>query len=190
MPELRASKRRTVLKTIGVGVITGGVVTGAAAAGGHTLAEELNTVREATRKYRNVDVARADGYGFFGIVYEHLGEYLVNFDDAGELEHTDPPALLFYAPTEDVEDGEDVTDSTIVLAGVEWLVSGRHEEAPADIFDDERSARDLKITEEEGWHSAPSPELSFTGPHAWVHRANPNGVFARDHPIMNKRLTD
>jgi hypothetical protein len=144
---------------------------------------------------RDVDVAQADGYGFFGIVpragivYENLIDYLVDFVDTGDLDHTDPPALLFYVPSEDVEDQDDVDDSTIVLAGVEWLVSGRHEEAPANIVDDENSARALKVTEEEGWHPAPDPNLNFTGLHAWVHMANPNGMFARDHPIMIKRLT-
>jgi hypothetical protein len=167
---------------------------GTAAAGGHTLAEELNTVREATRKYRDVNVAKDDGYGFFeivphaGIVYANL-DHLVDFDDAGDLEHTDPPTLLFYAPSEDVGDKDDVDESTIVLAGVEWLVSGRHEDFDADIFDDENSARNLKVTEEDGWHVAPGG-LPFTGLHAWVHLANPNGVFARDHPIMIERLTD
>lgn len=188
--------RRTVLKASGVAAAGSLAVVGTAAAGGHTFAEELNTVREATRKYRDVDVAKADGYGFFGIVphagivYENLAEYLVDFADAGDLEHTDPPALLFYAPSEDIEDQDDVDESTIVLAGVEWLVSGRHEQAPANIFSDEDAHRRLKVTEEEGWHPAPDPNLTFTGLHAWVHMANPNGVFARDHPIIVKRLTD
>lgn len=192
----RITDRRTVLRTISAGIIGSMAFSGTAAAGGHTLAEELNAVREATRKYRDVDVANADGYDFFGIiphagiVYENLEEHMVEFADADDLDHTDPPALLFYAPTEDVEDEPDVNDSTIVLAGVEWLVSGRHEEAPANIFDDENSARALQVTEEAGWHPAPSPELKFTGLHAWVHMANPNGVFARDHSVMIERLTD
>lgn len=198
--ELRMIKtrqtRRTVLKTIIAGTIGSLAFAGTTAAGGHTLARELNTVRDATKKYRDVDVAEADDYEFFGIVphagivYENLADYLVDFDNAGDLEHTDPPALLFYAPTEDVEDEADVDESTIVLAGVEWLISGRHEDAPANIFDDENSARALKVTEEEGWHPAPDPNLNFTGLHAWVHMANPNGVFAQNHPIMIERLTD
>lgn len=196
MTLLRPTNRRKVLRTIGAGLVGSTAFIGTAAAGGHIFAEELNTVRAATRKYRDVDVAKADGYGFFGIVphagivYENLEDYLVNFTDAGDLEHTDPPALLFYAPSEDVEGEDDVDDSTIVLAGVEWLVSGRHEDAPTDIFDDENSHRNLKVPEEEGWHPAPDPNLNFTGLHAWVHMANPNGMFARDHPIMIKRLTD
>lgn len=196
MTKPQLTTRRTILKTIGVGLGGSTAFIGTTVAGDHTLAKELNTVRKSTRKYRDVEVAKADGYGFFGIVphagivYENLEEYLVGFDDAEDLEHTDPPALLFYAPTEDVEDEDDVDASTVVLAGVEWLVSGRHEEAPADIFDDEDSARDLKVTEEAGWHPAPNPQLDFTGLHAWIHRANPNGVFARNHPIMVERLAD
>lgn len=191
----RLTDRRTVLKTIGAGLAGGTALVGTTAAGGQRLARELTAVRHATRKYRDVAVAKADGYGFFGIVphagivYENLGDHLVDFDDAGALEHTDPPALLFYAPTEAVENEGDVDGSTIVLAGVEWLVAGRHEEAPADLFDDEGSARHVQVTEEEGWHPAPSEELDFTGLHAWVHLANPNGVFARDHPLMIERLT-
>ncbi|WP_396610793.1 hypothetical protein ACH9L7_11220 [Haloferax sp. S1W] len=196
MAKPRFTNRRTVLKTVGAGIVGSMAAVGTTAAGGHTFARQLNTVRKSTRKYRDVDVAKADGYGFFGIVphagivYENLSDYLVDFDDAGDLQHTDPPALLFYAPSEDVEDQDDVDDSNIILAGVEWLVSGRHEQAPANIFDDENSARALKVTEEEGWHPAPDPNLNFTGLHAWVHMANPKGVFTRDHPIMIERLTD
>lgn len=195
MVKPRLINRRTVLKTIGAGAVGSMAAVETVAADGHTFADQLTTVREATRKYRDVDAAKADGYGFFGIVphagivYENLGAHMVDFDDAEDLEHTDPPALLFYAPSEHVEDQNEVDDSTIVLAGVEWLVAGRHEEAPANIFDDEHSARALKVTEEEGWHPAPSSELNFTGLHAWVHLANPNGVFARDHPLMIERLT-
>lgn len=195
MTNQRRTNRRTVLKTIGVGMIGSMVSVGTATAGNDTFAQELNTVREATWKYR--DAAKAnEEYDFFGIVphagivYENLEEYLVDFDDAEDLEHTDPPALLFYAPTEAVEDEDDVNDSTIVLAGVEWLVSGRHEEAPANIFDDENSARELKVSEEAGWHPEPSGNFDFTGLHAWVHMANPNGVFAQNHPTMINRLTD
>lgn len=194
MPQPRPRNRRTVLRTIGAGVIGSIAAVGTAAAGGHTLADELNTVRDATRKYRDVDVAKADDYGFFEIV-PHAGivyinqDYLVPFEVFRDLEHTDPPTLLFYAPSEDVGDEEDVDESTIVLAGVEWLVTGRHENFDADIFNDEDSARNLKVTEEDGWHVAPGG-LPFTGLHAWIHMANPNGVFARDHPIMIERLTD
>lgn len=188
----RTSSRRSVLKTIGAGLATGGVFSGTAAAGGHTFAEELNTVRETTRKYRDVDVAEADGYNFFGVV-PHAGIVYENLEDnLGNLGLTDPPALLFYAPSEDIDVGDtaaDVEDTHLVLAGIEYLVEGRHGD-DQDIFDDENASRRLKVSEAEGWHPAPDPNLNVTGLHAWVHMANPNGVFARDHPVMIKRLRD
>lgn len=194
----RSTHRRTVLKTIGAGVAGSVAAAGTAAAGGDTLAEELNTVRESTRKYRDVDIAERDGYGFFGVV-PHAGVVYANpahiEPDWEDLRHTDPPALLFYAPSEalDADDTEEAVDeTTLVLAGVEWLVTPRITDPTfdPDIFSGE-AARELKTTEVEGWHPFPDPEgLDVTGLHAWVHLANPDGVFARDHPLMLERISD
>jgi hypothetical protein len=195
----RQIHRRTVLKTVGTGVIASVVSGGTVAAGGDSLAEELNTVRETTRKYRDVDVAERDGYGFFGVV-PHAGVVYANpahvESDVENLSHTDPPALLFYAPSEELDatdTEEDVDETSLVLAGVEWLVTPRVTDPTfdPDIFSDAEAARELKTTEVEGWHPFPDPNgPDVTGLHAWVHLANPNGVFARDHPLMLERISD
>lgn len=199
MMQPRHIRRRTVLKTIVSGVLAGTVFSGRAAAGANTFAAELNTVRERTRKFRDVDVAERDGYGFFAVV-PHAGVVYANPAHIGsvgdDLSHTDPPALLFYAPSEqlDADDTkEDVDETTLVLAGVEWLITPRITDPTfdPDIFSDEEAVRELKKTERDGWHPFPDPDgLDVTGLHAWVHLANPNGVFARDHPLMLQRIAD
>lgn len=194
--------RRTALKAIGAGLAGSTAISGFAAAGDHALAEELNTVREATRKYRDVEVAKDEGgYGFFGVI-PHAGVVYANPNEItteASIGHTDPPALLFYAPSEDLDADdteEDVDETTIVLAGVEWLITPRVTDPTfdPDIFSDDEAARELKVTETEGWHPFPTPPeeggLDVTGLHAWVHLANPNGIFARDHPLMLERISD
>lgn len=194
--------RRTVLKTIGAGVVGSTLSAGTTVAGGHTFAQELNTVREASRKYREVDVAKGEDYGFFGVV-PHAGVVYANPANIGNTGHTEDPALLFYAPSEDLNQGdseEDVDETTLVLAGIEYLVTpwssdpANDQAIDTDKFDDENAHRELKVSEEDGWHGFPiAPgkpgHLDVTGLHAWVHLANPNGVFARDHPLMLERLS-
>jgi hypothetical protein len=176
--------------------------TGTTVAGGHTFAAELDTVRDGTRPYRDVDVAKDDGdYVFFGVV-PHAGVVYANPANIGNTGHSDDPALLFYAPSEDLTQGdpEDVVDeTTLALAGIEYLVTPWSSDPatdPAidtDIFDDERANRELKVSEEDGWHGFPIPpgdpgHMDVTGLHAWVHLANPNGIFAVNHPIMLERI--
>lgn len=188
----RPSRRALIKATgsLGFGIATAGILASTAAARNHTFTHELNTVREATRKYRDLEVAKDDGYRFFGVVphagvvYEKLPENL------GKLGLTDQPTLLFYAPSEDLDPGdtqEVVERTNLVLAGIEKHVPGRHGN-DQNIFDDE-PARNLKVTEADGWHPSPTG-ANITGLHVWVHRANPAGVFAVNHPIMIKRLSE
>ncbi|MEF8851992.1 MAG: hypothetical protein V5A28_06195 [Haloarculaceae archaeon] len=74
-------------------------------------------------------------------------------------------------------------DDDLILSAAEWLVPGNQEDDPPDIFNDEESPRNLKVTEEEGWHF--ESEEGFTGLHAWVHRNNPAGVFHHTNPTID-----
>lgn len=182
MTEPIDTERRTVLRTIAAGLAAGGVFAGPAAAGDHALARELNTVRAATRKYRDVAAARADGYERLGVV-EPVGVVFNNADFMGNTGHTDPPANLFYAPNRSGE----TEDSDLVLAGIEYHVPGR-DAGDQDIFADEGASRRLEVTEAEGWHPNPFGG-EFTGLHVWPHLHNPEGVFALEHATIRERLT-
>lgn len=142
--------------SLGFGIATAGILASTAAAGNHTFAHELNTVREATRKYRDLDVAKDDGYRFFGVV-QHAGVVYEKLpENMGKLGLRDQPTSLFYAPSEDLDPGdtqEAVERTNLVLAGIEKHVPGRHGN-DQDIFDDENAARKLKVTEAEGWNPA------------------------------------
>lgn len=185
--------RRTALRatgSLGVGIATGSILVGNAAAGDHTFAHQLNTVRATTRKYRDIATAEASGYSFFavvdfvGVVYENLS------GNIGNTEQTEDPSLLFYAPTRgtDIEDEDDVENTNTILAGIEYHVKGDHGK-DQDIFADEEASRELKVTEAEGWHANPAGR-PITGLHVWAHLQNPDGVFAKQHPTIRDRLTE
>lgn len=186
--------RRTALKAtggLGLGIATGSILVGNAAAGDHTLAHQLKTVRATTRKYRDVDTAMADGYTRLGVL-PPVGVFFGDLDNIGNLGHTDPPSLLFYAPNQ----AGDTENEDLVLAGVEYhvYVDTDEEGNPVDphpnIFDDEEASRRLRTTESEGWHHNPDFAGGVWGLHAWVHLGNPEGVFAGPHPTIRRRMTD
>lgn len=180
--------RRSVLKAIGVGLVAAGGFSGPAAAGDDAFARQLDTVRAATRKYRDLDTAADDGYRFFG-VFDFVGVAFANFANVGNVGLTDPPSLLFYAPTRsaDITGEDDVTDANTILAGIEYHVAGR-DAGDQDMFDDELASRRLEVTEAQGWHPNPAG-ADITGLHVWVHLQNPAGVFATEHPTIRDRLT-
>lgn len=187
--------RRAALKAtgrLGIGIATGSVLATNAAAGNHKFAHQLNTVRAATRKYRDVDAAKADDYERL-FTFPPVGVIFGNQDYIGNLAHTDPPSLLFYAPNQAGETGNE----ELVLAGIEYHVfvadddeDGEPDDPSPDIFDEENASRELKVTEAEGWHYNPGFAGGVWGLHAWVHLGNPDGVFAGPHPTIRRRLTD
>lgn len=181
--------RRTALKatgSLGVGIATGSILTTPAAAEDHTFAHQLDTVRSFTRQYRDVATAEADGYEFFGVL-PPVGHIYANPGNIGNTGLTDPPSLLFYAPN----NGEGHPDeSDLILAGFEYHVAGDQSTDPPNIFDDESASRELQVTEEEGWHYSPIPDvLDVTGLHVWVHLQNPMGVFHRGHPTIERLVS-
>lgn len=185
--------RRTVLQTLGGGLLVGTVATPHVSAQGEDtsaddaeLSQQLNSVRAVTRKYRDIETARADGYAAVSPYVPGMGFHFADGPPFGtDLE--DPGVLVYftngsYNPAPG-EDHETCHDDDLILGAVEWLVRGDQEANPPDIFNDEDSQRDLKVTEEEGWHF--EDQEGFTGLHAWVHRNNPAGVFHHTNPNID-----
>lgn len=147
-------------------------------AGDVQLSEQLNAVRDVTRKYRDIEMARGDGYGAVSPYVPGMGFHFADGAPFGtDLE--DPGVLVYftngsYNPNPGEEHDPD-RDDDLILGATEWLVTGDQEDNPPNIFNDEASHRNLQVTEEEGWHFA--EEEGFTGLHAWIHRGNPAGVF-------------
>lgn len=180
----RLSKRRTVLKALGSGLIVSSMA-GPASARSDALARELNDVRKATRRYRDVSTARSDGYdGQISPYVPGMGFHFIDpariASDASEYVDVTNPPMLVYVPTGsytpdpgDVHDEE--RDDDLRLAAVEFA----HFETgvPGNYFSDETSTRSLKTMEAEGW--GPIPNTPLHALHVWVHRNNPDGVF---HP--------
>lgn len=179
------SSRRTVLKAIGGGLLIGAAAV-PASAGGDELSHQLDTVRCVTRKYRDIETARDDGYGAVSPYVPGMGFHFANGPPFGtKLE--DPGVLVYFTNgsynPDPGEQHDSNHDDDLILGAVEWLVPGDREDDPPDIFNDEDSQRNLKVTEEEGWHF--EEEEGFTGLHAWVHRGNPAGVFHHTNPNID-----
>lgn len=172
-----------MLKAIGVG-LTGSVAhVGSVSAGTDELAAELNTVRSLTREYRDLETARADGYVAVSPYVPGMGFHFADGPPFGATLE-DPGVLVYFTNgsynPEPGEDHDSEHDDDLILGAVEWLVPGDQADDPPNIFSDESSRRELRVTEEEGWHY--EEHEGFTGLHAWVHRGNPAGVFHPTNP--------
>lgn len=187
--ELRRVDRRTVLKIIGTSTVAGASIGSASAA--NPLTRQLNSARSATRKYRDVEKARDDGYDHVSLYVPGMGFHFENdsfvADDEDEAGNIEKPAILVYFTSDEYNpdpfDPHDPNrDGDLRLGAVEYAHEGTPG-ADADYFDDEESERELKVDEEDGWEFVP-PE-GITGLHAWVHRGNPAGVFHPTNPEID-----
>jgi hypothetical protein len=131
-------------------------------------------VREATRRYEDVDVAVAEGYGPFlgcvsgpdeGAMGQHYANGTLVGDGALDPER---PEVLVYAPRR---------NGRLELAGVEFLViaeawDATHEEPP--------------VLEGQTFHYQGSPNRyglpPFYALHVWAWKDNPRGMFVNWHP--------
>lgn len=206
------TSRRTALKTIGSGLLLGAATVPASARpGGHpgqgssALAGQLDEVRAATREYRDVHAALADGYVPLSPYVPNMGFHFGQVDRSTEPptplifgdEREDPGILVYFTNgSYDPAPGEPFDDAHVddlILGAVEYLVPGDQAANPPDVFDDEDARRNLKVTEEDGWHYHPPEEeggLEFTALHAWVHRGNPAGVFHGTNPTIDGNNAD
>ncbi len=186
--------RRPFLKTMGVGLAGTTLLAGSAAAASASsdeLSRELNAVRAATRKYRDVAIARTDGYGTQVSPYvPQMGFHFVNpalvaADADTPVDLSEPPILVYY-PTGDYnpapgDEHDPDRDADLRLGAVEFA----HMETgvAGNLFADETASRSLKTSEAEGW--GPIPETPLMALHVWVHRGNPAGVFHPTNPTID-----
>jgi len=181
--------RRGVLRGTAVG-LAGLSLAGTASARSDRLSEELNAVRAATRKYRDVGLARTDGYVIFSPYVPEMGFHAINPgliapDEHTEVDITKPPILVYYTTgnyrPEPFVEHDPERDSDLRLGAVEYAHAGISG-APADYFSDEEAPRNVRFPEGDGW--LPIPESPFTALHVWVHRGNPKGVFYPTNPTV------
>ena len=189
-----AVRRRPLLKSIGLGLAGTALLTGpvgAASAKSDEFTHELNEVRAATQKYRNVAKARDDGYATLVSPYvPNMGFHFVNpglvaADASTPVDISEPPILVYYttgnynpAPGDTHDPAH---DSDLRLGGVEFAHSQTG--VPGNIFSDESASRSLKVSEEDGW--GPIPASPLWAVHVWVHRGNPAGVFHPTNPTID-----
>ena len=197
------TRRKTLIGT--ATALAGVTVVGTASAKNDELSAELNSVRSATKRYRDVSLAREDGYVVESAYVPEMGFHLINPDllapDAeAAVEITEPPILVYfttgdYRPEPGAEhDGG--RDGDLRLGAVEYghlgdvdALAGQDppanpvEGTPANYFSDEDAKRTLKVSEEEGWQWTPGPDI--TALHVWVHRGNPAGVFNPTNTTIN-----
>lgn len=179
--------RRSVLKTTGATLLFGGA-TGTTSAASDELAHELNSVRAGTRMYRDVQQARNDGYDHVSPYVPGMGFHFERGDPARGTDIDTPPILVYFPngsyDPDPFEPHDPERDEDLVLGAVEYAVesTGPADDPKPDIFSDEESARNLKVSEDEGWHW--TPPLSGHALHAWVHRGNPAGVFHPENPTI------
>lgn len=151
------------------------------------LSHQLNTVRQATKTYRDLDAARNDGYADISGYVPGMGFHFADEDGPFGTALENPPVLVYFtngsynpAPGDAHDPAH---DDDLILGAVEFLVPGDQTSDKPDIFADEKSPRNLKVTEEHGWHYDNPPGLpDFTALHAWVHRGNSAGVFHPTNP--------
>jgi len=137
-----------------------------AAAGADTL---INVVREATERFKDVEVAKAEGYALmFGCVSGEdsgaMGMHFVNMSlvGDGELDATRPEALI-YEPS---GDGLRLVGVEFIVDAATWLA--KHNNTPPAL---EGQVFNL-VGSPNRYNLAPFFEL-----HVWAWRDNPSGAF-------------
>lgn len=181
--------RRNVLKGTAL-ALAGLPVIGSVSARSDSLSHELKTVRTSTKKYKDVSLARDDGYTMVSEYVPGMGFHFTNGAFVAPDEEADgdltQPAILVYVPTGNYRPDpftvhDDDRDDDLRLAAVEFAHAGELG-AAADYFSDEEASRNLKESETEGWE--PIPGTPFTALHVWVHKGNPAGVFHPTNPTV------
>lgn len=168
MSRLARSRARVALGLAAATLATVAIAVPVATAAG-TGDDPLQQVRDATRRYRDVDSAIDAGYvQFFGCVHEPLagamGVHFVNGTLVGDptIDATKPEALLY-----DVE-----PDGQLSLTGAEYIVfqeawDALHDQAPT-LFG-------------QTFTLVPSPNRfgipAFYELHVWASKINPSGPF-------------
>ena len=140
---------------------------------------DLATIRRATAKYHDLDVALADGYE---ILFDctvnpndpavAMGQHYLNGDlAADDVLELEKPEVLMYEPQ---------ADGSIKLVSVEYVV---FEDALSGDDAPEFLGRTMARKTAVGVHEVPP----FYEVHAWVWSHNPNGDFADWNPNVSCR---
>lgn len=163
-------RRRRVLQSIG-GIAGASLIPTTAVAcvdnGNQPLDQQLEKVEEATKRYRDMEKALQDGYQIMGPYVPGMGWHFINPDRAQRAAEQGPNLVRPSALTYNL-DGE--------LGSVEYLVPA---DVQPDLFNDEDADRDLKVTEDEGWHVHGKAQHVFS---------NGNGEFDEDEFSRNELL--
>ncbi|WP_396612364.1 hypothetical protein ACH9L7_03540 [Haloferax sp. S1W] len=157
MPQLT---RRSLLRTLGVsGAVAAGAGLGSAHPEHSEVRKQLAAVRRATSKYHDVQTAIDDGY----VPEEHC---VSNPAGDGAMGFHYPNFELFFEPGVDLENPEvlvyEKRGENLHLVAVEYAA-----QESFTLF---------------GQDAHPPNEVPFYTLHAWVWKANPNGVFAGFNP--------
>ena len=124
---------------------------------------ELGDVRTATTQYATLDAALAAGYADIDVVMQNMGHHYLNADLLDATFQVDAPEILVYAPD---------AGGTMRLVAVEYAVPFSLAEVAPEGFTGDADV----------WDSNETFELWTL--HAWVHRDNPDGVFASHNPTV------
>lgn len=123
---------------------------------------QLAGVREATRKYKDLDAALADGYADISVFVPHMGYHYLKAEILDDRFEADEPELLVYSV--------DPCSQKPRLVAVEYAVPlSLAKRAPKGFNGD---ADVWEVNE----------EFQLWTLHAWVWMHNPDGVFAALNP--------
>ena len=143
------------------------------AVAGGTLVE---TVRQSTRSFRNVDAAEAAGYGLFhgcvsGPQEGAMGIHYVNGDlvGDGEIDASHPEALIY-----------EIRNGRLQLVGVEYVVI-------AEAWDANHETPPTLMGQVFHYVGAPNRYRipAFYELHVWAWKPNPNGMFTDWNPNVS-----
>ena len=153
------------------------------------LVEQLDTIRSATERYRDMNVALADGYEQVGDVAPNMGAHFVHEGrvDDGVFSVEEPEIILY-----DRDEAGDWRLRGTSFVFPREIVGDEHPEGFAGPLDNWHVHYELCTIPEQGFRTLPKDECeeaggSFTPSygwmiHAWVHDDNPLGVFSMWNP--------
>ncbi len=173
-------RRITTLAT--AAVLAGTAITataGAADRADRLTSEERRTVHEATKRYRDLDVALADGYVPAGgcVAEPELGGMGYHYLHPGLAADPDvdpaAPEILVYTPH---------PDGTLRLAAVEWWVP----DADQDLATDDDRPELFDRLPFDGPMPGHDPEMPVHYDlHVWLYKHNPAGQLAPFNPKVS-----
>ena len=137
----------------------------------------VNTVREATERFRDVSVAESEGYGLlFGCVsggdYGAMGLHFVNFPLVadGKIDAATPEIVLY----------EPAADGRLRITGADFLVLAA---------DWDRTHTSAPLLNGQLFHFFEAPNRFGLPPfytlHVWAWKDNPNGTFTNWNPNVS-----